>query len=155
MSLHRCTECRKTFTPAARARQHQRVCGEDCRKRRRAKLSRRRRGFDLEGCREDERERQRKHREASGLGGCHEPASGGKSLELLGKMQQIVDKVVRVSRASFEREIRRILRESEKILVPDVAGAGACHEPASALAAAENGSRSLVSVDGVTDQHGP
>jgi hypothetical protein len=32
-------------------------------------------------------------------------------------MQRIVDGVVRLSRASFEREIRRIVRESARVLV--------------------------------------
>jgi hypothetical protein len=155
MSLHRCTECRKWFTPAVTATLHQRVCGQECRRRRRAKLARARRGAGLEECRDDERERQRKHREAAAPGRRHEPASDGKSPELLGKMQRIVDKVVGLSRASFEREIRRIVRESARVLGSEVDGAGACHEPASTLGSAENGSRSLASVDGVTDQHGP
>jgi hypothetical protein len=155
MGLHRCTECRKWFTPAVTAKQHQRVCGKECRGRRRAKLARSRRAATREDCRADERERQRKHREAAASGACHEPALSGKSSEWLGKMQQVVDKVVRLSRASFEREIRRIVRESAKVLGADVDRARACHEPASALAAAQNGSRSRLGVDGVTDQHGP
>jgi hypothetical protein len=155
MSLHRCTECRKWFTPAVTATLHQRVCGQECRRRRRAKLARGRRGAALKECREDECVRQRKRREAAPAGARHELASGGKSLELLGKMQRIVDKVVRLSRAGFEREIRRIVRESARVLGSEMDGAGACHEPASALASAGNGSRSLASVDGVTDQHGP
>jgi hypothetical protein len=155
MSLHRCTECRKWFTPAVTATLHQRVCGQECRRRRRAKLARARRGAALEECREDERVRQRKRREGAPPGARHEPASSGKLLELLGKMQQVVDRVVRLSRASFEREIQRIVRESVKVLGADVDSSRACHEPASALASAENGSRSLASVDGVTDQHGP
>jgi hypothetical protein len=154
MSLHRCTECRKWFTPAVTATLHQRVCGPECRRRRRAKLARARRGSAVEEYREDERERQRKRREGAPPGTCHEPASGGKAAELLGKMQRIVDGVVRLSRATFEREIRRIVRESARVLGSEVDGAGACHEPASALAAAENGSRSLAGVDGVTDRHG-
>jgi len=99
--------------------------------------------------------RQRKHREVAASGARHEPGSGGKSSELLEKMQQVVDRVVRLSRASFEREIRRVVRESARVLGSDLDGAGACHEPASALAVAENGRRSLVGVDGVTDRDGP
>jgi len=155
MALHRCTECRKRFTPAVTATLHQRVCGQECRRRRRAKLARARRAAALEECREDERVRQQKHREAAASGARHEPGSGGKSSELLEKMQQVVDRVVRLSRASFEREIRRVVRESARVLGSDLDGAGACHEPASALAVAENGRRSLVGVDGVTDRDGP
>jgi len=154
MSLPRCTECRKTFAPAATARLHQRVCGEECRHRRRARLARRRRAADLEACREDECERQRKHRDASVRGSCHEPASGRKSAELQGKLQQIVDRVVRLSRATFQREVRRIVRQSAKVLEAEVGGAGRCHEPASAPATVEYGSRSSARVEDVTDRDG-
>ena len=154
MARHRCTECRKRFTPAVTACGHQRVCGADCRRRRRHKLARSRRGRALEEQREDERARQQKHREAAKSGGCHEPPSDGKSWELLLKLQQIVDKAAYVSRASFRRDALRILRQSTRLSGAEMDGAGGCHEPPSALESAENGSRSVAGVDGVTDRDG-
>jgi hypothetical protein len=61
---------------------------------------------------EDERERQQKRRDARISDKCHEPASAAKWWELLSKVEQIVDKVGRLSRAGFRREILRILREN-------------------------------------------
>ncbi len=112
MARHRCTECRKWFEPAVTASGHQRVCGEDCRGSRRRRLSALRRRRTLAEQREDERARQRKHREAPKWGECHEPASDGKSWELLLKLQQIVDKAARLSRATFRRDALRILRRN-------------------------------------------
>ena len=154
MARHRCTECRKRFTPAVTASRHQRVCGKDCRGRRRCKLARGRRLGALEEQREDERGRQQKHREARRLGACHEPPSGGKSWELLLKLQQIVDKAARLSRATFQRDARRILRTTRLFSESERDGAGRRHEPPSALGSAENGARSVATVDGVTDRDG-
>jgi hypothetical protein len=91
MAQPRCTECRTWFTPAVTARSHQRVCGAACKRRRRNKLARRRRRDDLEAHRADERGRQEKHRDGRQGGNGHEPPSGRKYAELLGKLQQIVD----------------------------------------------------------------
>lgn len=112
MARHRCTECRKWFEPAVTARGHQRVCGEVCRRSRRRRLASLRRLSTLAEHREDERVRQRKHRGAPKAEPCHEPASDSKSWELLMKLQQIVDKVASLSRATFRREAMRILREN-------------------------------------------
>jgi hypothetical protein len=154
MALHRCTECRTWFSPAVTATKHQRVCGEECRRRRRNKLARQRRRDDLEEQRADERDRQKKRREAAKPDGCHEPPSDGKCADLLLKLQQIVDEAARLSRATFRREAIRILRKSTAFTGADMDGAGRCHEPPSALGTAENGSRSVVRVDGVTDRDG-
>jgi len=70
------------------------------------------------------------------------------------KLQQIVDKAAGLSRATFQREARQILRKCGAFTGSELDGAGRCHEPPSAREAAENGSRSVVSLDGVTDQHG-
>ncbi len=96
MALARCTECRKWFSAAATAREHQCVCGPDCRRRRRKKLARRRRRFELEEHRADERARQQKHRDAARRSDRYEPASDGNYSELLGKLQQIVDNASRL-----------------------------------------------------------
>lgn len=154
MAQHRCTECRKWFVPTATASKHQRVCGKECRRLRCNKLARRRRGDALGEQRAEERERQRKHRNGAKQGGCHEPASDGKHSEVLIKLQQIVDNAASLSRATFQREARQILRKCGAFMGSDLDGAGRCHELASAREAAENGSRPVVSVDGVTSQHG-
>jgi hypothetical protein len=154
MGRCRCTECRKRFTPEVTAQGHQRVCGADCRRRRRCKLARARRLGALEEQREDECARQRKHREAMGADVCHEPPSGGKPWELLLKLEELVDKGARLSRATFLRDARRILRENSMFLGAGRDSAGRCHEPPSAPGTAENGSGSVVSVDGVTDRDG-
>lgn len=154
MARRRCTECRKRFTPEVTAQGHQRVCGKDCRCRRRRKLARARRLVALEEQREDDRTRQQKHREATGVGLCHEPPSDGNSWELLLKLQEIVDKGARLSRAAFLRDARRILRENSMSLGATRDTAGRCHEPPSTLGTAGNGSGSVASVDGVTDRDG-
>jgi hypothetical protein len=154
MAQHRCTECRKWFRPAATASKHQRVCGRECRRLRRNKLACRRRGEEAGQWRAEERERQRKHRDGAKWDGCHEPASDGKHLELLGKLQQIVDKAASLSRATFQREARQILRKCGAFAGSDLDGAGQCHELPSTRKVAETESLSVVSVDGVTSQHG-
>jgi hypothetical protein len=136
------------------AAKHQRVCGAACRRRRRGKLARRRRRDDTEVQRADERQRQKKHREAAKRDGCHGPPSDGKYADLLLKLEQIMDGVARLSRATFRREATLILRKTSAFASVNVDGAGRCHEPPSARAPRENGSRSVVGVDGVTDQHG-
>lgn len=70
------------------------------------------------------------------------------------KIEQIVDKAARLSRATFRRQTLRILRENGPFGLVHVDGAGRCHTPPSALAAAEIGSGSVVGVDGVTHQDG-
>jgi hypothetical protein len=154
MAQHRCTECRKWFAPAATASKHQRVCGKECRRHRRNKLARRRRCGGLGEQRAEERERQRKHRDGAKRGGCHEPASDGKRSELLIKLQQIVDKSTGLSRATFQREARQILRKCGAFVGSELDGAGPCHELPSARKVAETESLSVVFVDGVTSQHG-
>ncbi len=154
MAQHRCTECRKWFTPAATAREHQRVCGDRCRQLRRNRLARRRRGGEVEEWRSDERERQRRCRKAEKEVPCHEPASDGKHSELLEKLQQIVDKAVDLSRATFRREARQILRKCGAWGGSGLDGAGPCHELASERKVAESGGLSGVSLDNVTGQHG-
>ncbi len=154
MALVRCTECREWFAAAVTAIEHQCVCGPDCRRRRRNKLARRRRRADLDERRADERVRQQKHRDAVARAGCHEPASDRNYAELLGKLQQIVDKASRLSRASFGRDARRILRKSRVLGGATMDGARRCHEPPSEPGPAENGSRSAAGVDGVTDRDG-
>ncbi len=155
MARRRCTECRKRFAPAARALEHQRVCGEACRKRRRNRLARRRRRSDLEGHRIDELARQRKRRESLEAARCHAPASEAKRPELQRKLREMVDRITALSRATFRREAMRIVRECGAFSPSDVDTAGACHELPSAIATAEIGCRSGVSVDSVTDRHGP
>jgi hypothetical protein len=139
MAQHRCTECRKWFKPAATARGHQQVCGSVCRQHRRNRLARRRRSGEVDAWRGDERERQRKRRNAAKEGACHEPASGDKSSDILEKLQQIVDKAVDVSRATFRREARQILRKCGAWKDPGVDEAAPCHELASAHKVAETG----------------
>ena len=140
MAQHRCSECRKSFTPAATAKEHQRVCGRACRQLRRNRLARGRRGDEAEEWRADERERQRKRRRAAKEGRCHEPASDDKCAEVLVKLQQIVDKTVAVSRATFRREARQILRRYGARERSGLDGAAPCHELASAGKVAEIGS---------------
>lgn len=154
MAQHRCTECRRWFTPAATAREHQKVCGLGCRQLRRNRLARRRRGGEVEEWRADERERQRKRRKAMKEGQCHEPASDRKYLEVLAKLEQIVDKAVDLSRATFRREARQILRKCGALEASELDGAGPCHELASERNLSEVHRLSGASLDNVTSQHG-
>jgi len=154
MARHRCTECRKRFTAAVTASGHQRVCGERCRQRRRNRHARQRRRSDLDEHRVDELARQRKRRDAVKSAGCHGPASDANHLKLHMKLQQMVDRVAALSRATFRRETLQILRKCGPFFPANVDGTGACHELPSALGAAEKGSRSVVGVASVTDPHG-
>jgi len=126
----RCSECRASFIPIACVRDRQRVCGTDvCRLRRRAKASRRRRSAAVQDHRVDERARQQTSRarrraaaatgaqpvtEAAGSRAGHEPSSDAITSKQLGKLDQIVDKILdritRLSRAELRREIAVILR---------------------------------------------
>jgi hypothetical protein len=130
------------------------VCGPGCRQLRRNRLACRRRSGEVEAWRSDERERQRRHRQATKEGPCHEPASGDKYRDILEKLQEIVDKAVDLSRATFRREAGQILRKCGDRRSPDLDKGGPCHEPASARKSAESGELSGVSVDNVTSQHG-
>jgi len=154
MARHRCTECRKRFTAAVTASGHQRVCGERCRQRRRNRHARKRRRSDLEGHRVDELARQRKRRDAVKEGVCHGPASDANQLELHRKLQQMVDRVAALSRATFRRETLQILRKCGPFFPGNVDGTGPRHELPSALGAAEKGSRSVARGDRVTDPSG-
>ncbi len=135
----RCSECRARLVPAATARATQRVCGPECRKRRRARQARRRRYADREASRADERERQKLHRErrragqapqwpcrgspelsagacsGSGHEACHWLASARKCRNLQREVLEIVNRSLRVSRATFEREQARIARKLSRL----------------------------------------
>jgi hypothetical protein len=132
---HRCAECRRRFEPERSAEKTQRVCGEECRKKRRRRLARRRRSKRVLDARVDERERQRrcraKRQAACGppsggdgqqagrqedaadtpvTGGCHAPASGRIGAELHEKVLESWDRAVALSRASLQRRMEGILR---------------------------------------------
>jgi hypothetical protein len=154
MARRRCTECRKRFTAAVSAAKHQQVCGAACRRRRRSRLARRRRREDLDGHRADERARQEKRREGVRSKSCHELPCAGKPLELLVKLEEIVDEAARLSRATIRRETQRILRRKGTFSGAEVGDVGRCHEPPSALVAAQNGFRSAAGRASVTDQPG-
>jgi len=113
----RCTECREWFVPVANAATTQMICGsEDCRRRRRRKLARRRRAADVDASRADERQRQQKRRAGAILAKCHAPGEAQKHPEALAKVRQIVDKAIRRSRAGWDQELRRIVRQIEPIV---------------------------------------
>jgi hypothetical protein len=150
MVARRCSECRKRFTPVVSAVDHQLVCGEACRGRRRNRLARRRRYDDLDAHRVDERARQQTRRDAVRVAGCHELASAANNPDLLRKVHQIVDKAASLSRATLRRDLARILRE----IGPKMDKAGGRHELPSALGVREMGSRSAPDVDGVTGRSG-
>jgi hypothetical protein len=154
MALGRCTECRKWFAAAVTAREHQCVCGPECRRQRRNKLARRRRRSEIEEHRADERARQQKRRDAARGADRHEPGSDGNYAELLGKLQQVVDNASRLSRATFRRAARRILRKNSAFASVAMDGAGVRHELPSEPGPAENGSRWAPGGDGVTDRDG-
>ena len=145
----RCSECRARLVPAVTAKTTQRVCGPECRKRRRARLARRRRRADPEGYRRDERERQRAQRQrrratqapewqscrgspepsvgdcsGNGREACHAPASTRKCWNLQQEVLEIVDGLLRVSRATFEREQARIARKLSRLAPLLAVGSG-------------------------------
>ena len=119
----RCTECRQWFRPPARLAKQQRVCGEECRRARRRRQARARRALEPSRYREEEVERKRRSRERaaagragagpSGVGGalCHAPGGVSKSMESRREFDEIWDAMWELSRAGWEREMRRIVRE--------------------------------------------
>lgn len=77
----RCTECRGWYRPSAQAAHNQKTCSRECRKKRRARTTRRRRGKHLQDSRVAERERQRESRRRRRQGGSapeQEPPRGPK-----------------------------------------------------------------------------
>lgn len=112
ISRRRCTECRRWFTPSAQTAHNQKTCGRPgCRRRRRARLTRRRRALSLQDSRVSERERQRESRrrrseqrgaasqqgppgdpvlEPSGVGGTEAMSLTGLDLEASEMMSEIL-----------------------------------------------------------------
>jgi hypothetical protein len=124
----RCTECRKTFTPARSARKAQRVCGRACRSERDLRLARARRRRELDDFREDECVRQQESRQRRAAAKCHAPPSARKFWKVPQKVAEFVDRALELSRASLLRDLRRITAEIDE----NVADLGACHAPPSA-----------------------
>lgn len=126
----RCTECRRWYHPAPSAKGSQVVCGESCRRIRRNRLAQRRRAERLEESRLDERQRQRACRErkrggravsepragpgeqAHEVTQCHAPASTRNPLELQKELTLFWDTQARRSRATLDRELERMARET-------------------------------------------
>jgi hypothetical protein len=131
----RCTECRKTFDPAITARERQRVCGEACRASRDRKLARARRRRELDDCRADEREWKRPRREGLAADGCYAPPSTPKCAELPREVVEIVDRLLRVSRATLLRQMRGVFQRG---IAPGVAKAGALSRASLDAGQAEN-----------------
>lgn len=109
------------------------VCSRACRAARDRKLARIRRARDIEGYRADEQRRQRESRKARARAqlpaeadaeaapaparpGCHAPPSASKSLDLQKEIAQVVDRVLALSRATLERELRRIWPQASEIV---------------------------------------
>jgi hypothetical protein len=118
----RCTECGSWFRPLARLAKQQRVCSERCRLARRGRHARARRALDPVRHREEERERKRQSRQAAqkraavtepgtAVSACHAPGEASKQRESQKEFDQIWDKLIDLSRAAWERELRRIARE--------------------------------------------
>lgn len=138
----RCTECRRGFVASRKSGENQCTCCEVCRLARRRKQARKRRRKDLEGFRADERDRQQNRRarqaEARALAvaeatqaefaargaQCHAPASVLKSLKVQEEIHRILDGPFRLSRAGFERELRRVERKIGSIVRQAVAQYG-------------------------------
>ena len=112
----RCTECGRRFAAEARSGPRQRVCGAECRLRRRAKRERGRRRAELETSRADERVRQQRRR-AKGVEKvhegppCHWPPEAHKDLETLEKVDEIVQDALRASLTALRPRLRRILQD--------------------------------------------
>ena len=129
-SRQRCSECRQWYYPARSAKGSQVVCGESCRRVRRNRLGRQRRAERLEESRLEERQRQRECRERKRGSGalsepragpgeethevtaCHAPASTCKPSELQSELRIFWDTQARRSRATLERELERMARET-------------------------------------------
>jgi hypothetical protein len=105
----RCSECRRTFTPSAKAQTTQRVCGATCRAARDRKLARARRRCEVVEHRAEERQRQQASRALRKAATCHAPASAAKSAELPEEIVRLVDHALSLSRATLMRDLRRKL----------------------------------------------
>ena len=130
-SRQRCSECRGWYHAAPSARATQKVCGPECRARRRRRLARDRRSRRVQDARVDERERQRQCRARRKDAGKvtegartdtgppardgHAPASGDSSGEIMGKVLDLWDRETARSRATLSREIGLILRGSRSL----------------------------------------
>lgn len=79
----RCSECRRWFRPSAQNAHNQKTCGrEECRRRRRARLEKRRRERSLQDSRISERERQRESRRQRRQTGPPPPAKHSSDMAL-------------------------------------------------------------------------
>lgn len=138
-SRQRCTECRGWYHPAPSAKGSQVVCSEACRRARRRKQAQRRRAEQLEESRSSERARQRACRAReqcvpagsgarAGPGGqahdvttCHAPPSTLKSSELREQLALFWDTQAQRSRATLDRELQRIARETRDFVARSLA----------------------------------
>lgn len=138
----RCVECGRRYERAPSAVGHQCVCGPECRKARRRRQAKLRRAADVQYFREEERRRQRESRarrqavslegearagpelQGQGVTECHAPASRRNSWELLRKARQLWGRQVRVSRASLDRELKRIGQKFEQFVSDELGQMG-------------------------------
>jgi len=122
-ACRRCTECRKTFTPARSARDTQRVCSMACRKALDRKLARVRRRRDLDDARLDDCARQQARRERLAAT-RHAPPSPRKCPISPKEVRQFVDRALARSRATLVRDLHGILLRFAPILgeAPTVEG---------------------------------
>ena len=127
----RCAGCRKSFTPDRRTATRQVMCSRACGAHRRRTRAKERRGADLEGYRDAERERQRDRRRRRREGAASAPEEVCKSVQVVevsraefaaqvhaitSVIVQNVDKAAALSRAEFERQVVKIVREGVEIL---------------------------------------
>lgn len=145
----RCSQCRRWFTPPARLAKQQRVCSAGCRLKRRAKQARFRRSKKPQWYRQEERERKRRSRQVQRLARSegegqqavtgehvgtdvsagHAPGRGPKRRESQRKFDDLWDRLLDVSRAGLEREVRNIARQMWRELRQEPATRAAGHGP--------------------------
>ena len=123
LARRRCTSCRKWYEAAPSARATQKTCSEACRAKRRAMLARQRRERSLQESRVAERERQRacRQRRKSGDGAAPRRVLSRAALpaqvtEIRKEILAILDHAARRSRASLDRQLRAMLRQTQPIV---------------------------------------
>jgi hypothetical protein len=122
----RCTACGKTVAAARTAGARQKVCGKQCRSKRKRKLARKRRQARVVEYRQDEARRKREQRARQKAAGrpltagperasrqgsepCHAPASAANMPDLGDKVDHVLDAFWQVSRARLREDIERMI----------------------------------------------
>lgn len=127
----RCTSCRRWYHRLATAKTQQ-TCSKQCRVKRQRKLAKRRRRHDLAGSRAEERARQQCWRDGQEAAESKQVSRATLTPQvavLYEKITEDWDKILKLSRARFERKIAAFLVQNTPKLGQSGTQNEHCHAP--------------------------